>query len=120
LSLGVIATRSNLPLSTVQRIVDALAVEQLLEIGKNGMRLRSALMRLASHSHFDVTYSARALLERLAQHTGETSVLVYSSGIELIMLHAVASSQELRVAPMVGNFLCVWHCRRKDFPVQYE
>jgi DNA-binding IclR family transcriptional regulator len=108
LSLGVIATRSNLPRSTVQRLVDALAVEQLLDIGKNGVRLGSALMRLASHSHFDVTYSARAPLERLAQHTGETSALVYSSGIELIMLHAVVSSQELRVAPMVGSFLCVY------------
>lgn len=108
LSLGIIASRINLPRSTVQRLVDALAFEQLLEIGKSGVRLGSALMRLASHSHIEMTTSARAPLERLAQQSGETSALVYASGHELIMLHSVVSGQELRVAPMVGNFLCVY------------
>lgn len=108
LSLGIIANRSNLPRSTVQRLVDALAFEHLLEIGKSGVRLGSALMRLASHSHVDIALSARAPLERLAQQSGETSALVYASGHELIMLHSVVSGQELRVAPMVGNFLCVY------------
>lgn len=105
LSLGTIANRSNLPRSTVQRLVDALIVEQLLEVGKSGVRLGSALMRLASHSHFDMTRLARAPLEQLAEQTGETSALVYASGVTLITLHSVISNQELRVAPMVDSFL---------------
>lgn len=105
LSLGVIASRSSLPRSTVQRLVDALTFEHLLEVTANGVRLGPALLRLAAHSHIDITRSARAPLEQLAQCSGETAALVYSCGTEMIMLDAVVSSQELRVAPMVGNFL---------------
>jgi DNA-binding IclR family transcriptional regulator len=107
LSLGIIASRSSLPRSTAQRLVDALAFEHLLEVTANGIRLGPALLRLAAHSHIDITRSARPPLERLAQRSGETAALVYSCGLEMIMLDAVVSSQELRVAPMVGNFLCL-------------
>jgi DNA-binding IclR family transcriptional regulator len=108
LSLGVIASRSELPRSTVQRLVDALAFEHLIEITAKGVRLGPALLRLAARSHIDITRSARAPLERLAQRSGETAALVYSCGTEMIMLDAVISSQELRVAPMVNNFLCLY------------
>lgn len=108
LSLGIIAQRSELPRSTVQRLVDALAFEHLLQVTANGVRLGPALLRLAAHSHIDITRSARAPLEQLAQRSGETAALVYSCGMEMIMLDAVVSSQELRVAPMVSNFLCLY------------
>jgi IclR family acetate operon transcriptional repressor len=108
LSLGAIASRSELPRSTVQRLVGALAFEHLLEVTAKGVRLGPKLLRLAAHSHIDITRSARAPLEQLAQRSGETAALVYSSGNEMIMLDAVVSSQELRVAPMVNNFLCLY------------
>lgn len=109
LSLGEIAKRIGLPRSTVQRLVDALALEQLLEVrGAGGVRLGPALMRLASRSHVDITLRARPFLEKLARDTGETAVLTHAAGLELIILHTVVSHQELRVAPGSGTFLTIY------------
>lgn len=108
LSLGAIAKRIDLPRSTVQRLVDALALEQLLEVhGAGGVRLGPALIRLASRSHGDITQRVRPFLEELSKHTGETAVLVHANRAELMVLHSVISSQELRVAPTPGNFLAI-------------
>lgn len=109
LSLGAIAKKSGLPRSTVQRMVDALAQEQLLEVhGRGGVCLGPALMRLASHSHVDITQKARPYLEELSRVTGETAVLAGASGTELLILHAVVSPQALRVSPVAGNFLSIY------------
>ncbi|NWA11456.1 IclR family transcriptional regulator [Pseudomonas gingeri] len=106
LSLGAIAKRIDLPRSTVQRLVDALALEQLLEIqGPAGVRLGPALMRLASHSHVDVTQKARPYLEQLSRETGETVVLLHASGAELLILQMAVSNQPLRVVPDASSFL---------------
>ncbi len=106
LSLGAIAKRIELPRSTVQRLVDALALEQLLEVrGAGGVCLGPALMRLATHSHVDISQMARPFMEDLSRLTGETAVLLHASGTELLLLHSVVSANELRVAPGSGNFL---------------
>jgi DNA-binding IclR family transcriptional regulator len=108
LSLGAIAKRIDLPRSTVQRLVDALVLEQLLESqGAGGVRLGPALIRLASRSHGDITQRVRPFLEALSKRSGETAVLVHANGAELMVLHSVISSQELRVAPTPGNFLAI-------------
>lgn len=109
LSLGAIARRIDLPRSTVQRLVDALALEGLLEIhSSKGIRLGPALMRLASYSHIDITRMARPYLEQLSEQTGETAILVNANGSNLVILHAVVSHQALRVTPVAGNFLSVY------------
>lgn len=109
LSLGEIAKRIGLPRSTVQRLVDALALEQLLELhGAGGVRLGSALMRLASHSHVDITQQAGPFLEKLAQQTGESAVLETANGDNLMILHSVVSHQALRVAPVAGNMFSIY------------
>lgn len=109
LSLGAIAKKSGLPRSTVQRMVDALAHEELLEVrGPGGVCLGPALMRLASHSHVDITQKARPYLEELSRVTGETAVLIGASGAEVIILHSVVSPHALRVAPVAGNFLSIY------------
>jgi DNA-binding IclR family transcriptional regulator len=109
LSLGVIAKRIDLPRSTVQRLVDALAAEQLLETGgAAGIRLGPALMRLATRSHLDLTARVRPYLEALSRRTGETAVLAHASGLELVILHSVVSSQTLRVAPGVDSLLSIY------------
>lgn len=109
LSLGAIAKRIELPRSTVQRLVDALALEELLEVqGRGGICLGPALMRLASHSHVDITQKARPYLEELSRVTGETAVLSSASGSELMVLHSVVSTQPLRVSPIAGSFWSVY------------
>lgn len=106
LSLGAIAKRIELPRSTVQRLVDALALEQLLEVrGAGGVCLGPALMRLATHSHVDISQLARPFMEDLSRLTGETAVLLHASGTDLLLLHSVVSASELRVSPGTGNFL---------------
>jgi DNA-binding IclR family transcriptional regulator len=92
LSLGEIAKRSGLPRSTVQRLVDALALEQLLEVqGASGVRLGPALMRLASRSHVDLSLRARPFLEVLSRHTGETALLTHANGLSVMILQSVVS-----------------------------
>jgi DNA-binding IclR family transcriptional regulator len=109
LSLGAIAKKSGLPRSTVQRMVDALAQEELLEVhGPGGVCLGPALMRLASHSHVDITQKARPYLEELSRVTGETAVLTGASGAEQLILHSVVSPHALRVSPVAGNFLSIY------------
>jgi DNA-binding IclR family transcriptional regulator len=109
LSLGAIAKRIQLPRSTVQRLVDALAVEELLELqGAGGVRLGPALMRLASYSHADITQLARPFLEQLSETTGETAVLETASGDNLLILHSVVSHQALRVSPVAGNMFNIY------------
>ncbi|MDH2299366.1 IclR family transcriptional regulator [Cobetia sp. 29-18-1] len=106
MSLGEIAASNDLPRSTVKRLVDALAQEDLLEIhGHGGIRLGSALMRLARHSQLDITTHAKSFLEALSGTTEETVVLCSLSGNELLILHSVLSPLPLRVSPMAGNFL---------------
>ena len=109
LSLGAIAKRIDLPRSTVQRLVDALAHEQLLKVqGAGGVCLGPALMRLASHSHVDIIHQVRPYMEALTDKTGETCVLVNRNGTQLMLLHSVVSPQALRVAPSSGSFLSVY------------
>lgn len=109
MSLGAIATKSGLPRSTVQRLVDALIGEQLLELhARGGVALGPAFVRLAGHSHVDVVKTAAPFLEELSKATGETAVLVGLSGTELLVLQSVISDQALRVCPVVGNFLSVY------------
>jgi DNA-binding IclR family transcriptional regulator len=89
--------------------VDALAQEELLEVhGRGGVCLGPALMRLASHSHVDITQKARPYLEELSRTTGETASLVSASGTELMILQSVVSPHALRVAPVAGTFLSIY------------
>lgn len=109
LSLGAIARRIDLPRSTVQRLVDALALEQLLDVrGAGGVRLGPALMRLAARSHVDISQVAQPFLEVLSRQTGETAALVHASGSDLIILHSEVSHQELRVCASSSSFLTVY------------
>lgn len=109
LSLGAIAQANDLPRSTVKRLVDALAREELLEVhGHGGIRLGPVFMRLARHSQLDISTHARPFLEALNRQTEETVVLSCVSGNELLLLHSVLSPQALRVAPVAGNFLSLF------------
>ena len=109
LSLGDIAKRCGLPRSTVQRLVEALALEELLEVhGRGGICLGPALMRLASRSHVDIVQKARPYLENLGAETGETIVLSSAAGAELLILHTVISSHSLRVSSGPGGLLNIY------------
>ena len=58
-SLGQIAKKTDLPRTTVHRIVAALEAQQLAATTPAGVRLGQALVRLAASAHTDVVAAAR-------------------------------------------------------------
>jgi IclR family acetate operon transcriptional repressor len=99
MSLGAIARETGLPRSTVQRIVDALAAEQLVETGENGVRPGWGLQRLASIAEADIVAAIRPHLEWLFEQTRETVDVSMGQGREVVFLDRIISDQTLRVVP---------------------
>jgi len=102
LSLGEIAAAVDLPRSTVQRLVQALQHERLLEAGsadRPGVRLGPALTELASSIRIDVVRLARPHLQALFEAVNETVDLSQTNGREVRFLDLIVSSRELRVVP---------------------
>lgn len=100
MSLGEIARDTGLPKSTVQRIVDALAAEQLVEAGADGVRPGWGLQRLATTGEVDVVASIRPHLEWLFEQTRETVDFSTGQGREVAFLDRIVSDQPLRVVPV--------------------
>lgn len=96
-SLGTIAQATGLPRSTVQRIVDALAMEGLVEAGNNGVYLGLGLMEIAKQSQTSIVQTARPVLETLFARTHETVDISTALGTEVSFLDRIISDQELRV-----------------------
>ncbi|WP_221799764.1 IclR family transcriptional regulator [Oceanobacter mangrovi] len=96
-SLGAIASQTGLPRSTVQRIVDALAQESLVEAGSGGVRLGWGLLEIAQKSQTSMAEIARPVLETLFARTHETVDISTALGAEVSFLDRIISDQELRV-----------------------
>jgi len=105
LSLGQIAKRVELPRSTVQRIVNALADEHLLIAATPGARvvLGPAIVRLAAHTHFNFASFVRPHLETLARSTGETVDLSIQRGDKMVFVDQIRSSHRLSAVSAVGE-----------------
>jgi DNA-binding IclR family transcriptional regulator len=105
LSLGKIAERVNLPRSTVQRIVSALAAEQLLIAASPNARvmLGPAIVRMAENTHFEFADFVRPHLEELAKKTGETVDLSIQRGDKMVFVDQIKSSHRLSAVSAVGE-----------------
>jgi DNA-binding IclR family transcriptional regulator len=105
LSLGNIAKRVNLPRSTVQRIVSALADEQLLIAATPNARvmLGPAIVRMAANTHFEFAEFVRPHLEELAKQTGETVDLSIQRGDKMVFVDQIASKHRLSAVSAVGE-----------------
>ncbi len=105
LSLGEIATKLELPRSTVQRIVNALVVERLLQAdgSRNGIRIGLGLGAIAAGRVVDVVEVARPFLTELARKTDETVDLAELKGDHLVFVDQVVGSQRLRTNSPVGE-----------------
>jgi IclR family acetate operon transcriptional repressor len=99
-SLGNLARATGLPRSTVQRIVDALAMENLVEAGDAGVRLGWGLGQLAKLTQSDVVTKARPSLETLFELTRESVDISARQAHEVAFLDRIVSDQELRVVPL--------------------
>ena len=105
LSLGAIAERAELPRSTVQRIVAALAAEGLLFAGQDAgsIRLGPAIYALAQTTHYDVVEIAHPHLKRLSEDTGETVDLAVLRRDHLVFVDQIVGPQRLRAVSAVGE-----------------
>jgi DNA-binding IclR family transcriptional regulator len=99
LSLGQIAQATGLPRPTVQRIVDALEIEQFVAPDpiNGGVGLGTALIRIAGSAHNDFKAMARPHLESLCRRIQETVVLTVHRHGRLAFVDQVLPDRPLQI-----------------------
>ncbi|MEN0001819.1 MAG: IclR family transcriptional regulator C-terminal domain-containing protein [Pseudomonadota bacterium] len=104
-SLGKIASKVDLPRSTVQRIVGALAEEGLVihEQGRGGVRLGPQMASLAAAAHAVMAEDLHEILLAISAETGETTDLAVLRGDHMVFVDQVAGTQRLRTVSSVGE-----------------
>lgn len=105
LSLGQLATRLNLPRSTVQRIVGALQQERLVVVTNagRGIRLGPEVQALARSAHSDIPAVLRPFLVELADATGETVDLAVLQGSRVVFIDQAPGRHRLRTVSSIGE-----------------
>lgn len=105
LSLGQIASRVDLPRSTVQRITSALIEENLVISAPHGrgLVLGPELAALAGAAQYNIVEHCRLLLTELTQKTGETTDLAVMRGIGMVFLDQVPGMHRLTTVSQVGE-----------------
>ena len=93
---------SELPRTTVTRLVAALESEQLVTVLNRSVRLGPALLRMAATVHLDVTARARPYIESLSRQLNETVDLWIERDTCVELVDEVVSTQEVRVAAPLG------------------
>lgn len=105
MSLGKIAKQVQLPRSTVQRIVAALAVEGFIstEKGYGGIRLGPEIQSLAQATATDARELLRPVMKRISEETGETVDLAILDGNRMLFIDQVVGTQRLRAVSSIGE-----------------
>jgi DNA-binding IclR family transcriptional regulator len=105
MSLGQIASRVELPRSTVQRIIGALQTERLViaTSGGAGIRLGPELHALSEAARFNVVDLIRPMLLRLSAQTEETVDLSVLRDGRMVFIDQVPGSHRLRAISAVGE-----------------
>lgn len=102
LSLGKLAAATGLARSTVQRIVDALEMEHLVQAGAGGVRPGWGLRRLGELPGAGIAQELRGALYGLFEASHETVDLSTLSGGEVLFMDRFLSDQPERAVPTVG------------------
>lgn len=105
LTLADLVRATDLPRSTVQRLVQALQVQQLVAMNGGQVSLGPAITRLAGSTFLDVVSLVRPNIETLARETRETVNLSVLRGNHAVLVDQVPSDYELRVVSPVGAAL---------------
>lgn len=101
-SLGQLAAATGLARSTVQRIVDALEAEHLVQAGAGGVRPGWGLRRLGELAGPGIARELRPKLFALFETTHETVDLSTLAGGEVLFLDRFLSDQRIRAVPEIG------------------
>ena len=105
LSLGEVAALVDLPRSTVQRIVAALAEEQLLIAAspKSRVKLGPAIIRLANATSININEMVRPYLENLSRDLEETVDLSMVQGRYAVFIDQIQGKHRLRAVSAIGE-----------------
>jgi DNA-binding IclR family transcriptional regulator len=105
LSLGEIAARVHLPRSTVQRIVAALASEQLLMAASFTARVKlgPALIQLAAATNVGTEKFVLPFMQELARAADETVDLSVLQGKSAVFVEQLQGTQRLVAVSAVGK-----------------
>mgnify|MGYP000848522763 FL=1 len=103
ISLGKIAKLSNLPRSTVQRIVNSLMKENYLSIASDkGIQIGDEIYKLAALDNYDVVKVLSPIINSLSNKTKETVDLAILNKTHMVLLDRVLGSYRLSVNSKVG------------------
>ena len=103
MSLAAIANEVNLPRSTVQRIINALVAENIVEpAGATGFRIGPALGQMIYQTHSDIVPVLKPYAEQLSIKLQETVCLARMQMQTLHVVDAIVGEQVLRVVPQLG------------------
>ena len=105
LSLGQIAKQVDLPRSTVQRIVSALALEGFVSTdnGYGGIRLGPEIRSLAEAITTDIKEKLRPIMQEISETTGETVDLAMLDGDKMLFIDQIVGTQRLRTVSSIGE-----------------
>ena len=103
LSLGKISKLSNLPRSTVQRIINSLIHENYVVFNKStGLSLGSEIYELASEDNFDVVKALRPIINTLSNRTNETVDLAILKNNKMVLLDRILGTYRLIINSKIG------------------
>lgn len=103
MTISQLSRQTELPRTTVHRLVMSLESQQLLITGNEGVQLGPALARLAASAHTDVITLSRPAMETLGRRTRETVDLCVYRGSHAVSVSQFVSDQELRVVSAIGT-----------------
>ena len=110
LALGELATAVGLPKSTVHRLVQALADEDLVRTGAGGrIRLGPGLARLGAAAHDALADTLRHPLQDLRRDLDETADLAVLDGASVRFIDQAPAPHRLRAVSAVGSAFPL-HC----------
>ena len=103
ISLGKIAKISNLPRSTVQRIVNSLVKENFLsQSQEKGIIIGNEIYKLAATNSYDVVRSLSPIINALSNKTRETVDLSILKDNHMLLLDRVLGTYRLGVNSKIG------------------
>lgn len=103
LSMSALAKATDLPRTTVHRLVTSLITQQMLLQDSDGIKLGPALARLAASAHIDIIALAQSAMATLGRRTRETVDLCVWRGSHTVLVSQFVSDQELRVVSPVST-----------------
>lgn len=105
MTIAQITRASELPRTTVQRLVNSLHAEQLVTLRGTQVGLGPALARLAAAAKQDIRMQLRPHLESLSLETGESVDLWALQDNQVVLIDQVVAPQEVRIVLSVGSAL---------------